>query len=143
MAERWIRIVIYDCVVEDRDSHAAYMTYTAKNVIRVLSNCDGYEDGYWADDPETGKMAAITFWTSLPAIKAANDRLERFHEERHRLGVRVLSVNNFKLLTVGAGPGSWIEDAYEVWDRLRHQGRRFPTQPAATALHSNGNESKE
>jgi len=124
MKETWIRIVIYDCVVEDRESHSAYMTYTAKSVIRVLSGSDGYRNGYWADDPETGKMAAITFWTGLEAIESANPKLERFHEERERLGVRVVSVNNFKLLTVGAGLGSWIEDAYQVWDRLRQEGIR-------------------
>ena len=112
MKETWIRIVIYDCVVEDRESHSAYMTYTAKSVIRVLSGCDGYKNGYWADDPDTGKMAAITFWDGPEAIEAANPKLERFHTERQRLGVRVVSVNNFKLLTVGAGLSSWIEDAY-------------------------------
>lgn len=122
MEGSWIRIVIYDCVVEDRESHSAYMMYTAKNVIRVLSHCDGYVDGYWADDPETGKMAAITFWTSLEAIEEANPRLERFHEERERLGVRVVSVDNFKLLTVGTGLDNWIEDAYGVWDQMRQDG---------------------
>ena len=122
--ERWMRIVIYDCLVENPDSHSAYMTYTAKNVIRVLSHCDGYEYGYWGEDPETGKMAAITLWTSLEAIDAADPRLERFHQERERLGVSVVSANNFKLLTVGAGLGSWIEDAYQVWDRLRQEGIR-------------------
>jgi len=120
-----MRIVIYDCVVGNPDSHSAYMTYTAKNVIRVLSHCDGYEYGYWGEDPETGKMAAITLWTSLEAIDAADPRLERFHQERERLGVSVVSANNFKLLSVSAGPHSWINDASDVSDRLRQEAETF------------------
>jgi hypothetical protein len=111
------------------------MTYTAKSVIRVLSGCDGYKNGYWADDPDTGKMAAITFWTGLEAIEAANPKLERFHEERERLGVRVVSVDNFKLLTVGAGLTSWLEDAYVVRDQLRQDGNGAPEDWVAGGLN--------
>lgn len=110
MKETWIRIVIYNSNDQDHESNAAYMTYTAQNVIRVLRGCAGYKNGYWADNPGTGKMAAITFWDSRDAIEAANPALARFHDERERLGVTVESATNFKLLSVSAGVSGWLQD---------------------------------
>jgi len=112
LKETWIRIVIYsNGDAEDHESSAAYMTYTAQNVIRVLRSCAGYKNGYWADDPETGKMAAITFWDSRQAIEDANPALARFHDERERLGIKVESATNFKILSVSAGVTGWLQEA--------------------------------
>lgn len=120
--ETWIRIVTYDSDLEHPESRSAYLAYTAKNVVRVLQGCAGFRHGYWAEDAETGRMAAITIWESRETIEAADPKLDRLHEERLNLGVRVVSVNNFKLLPVGSGLISWIEDAYLVRDRLVQDG---------------------
>ena len=120
--ETWIRIVTYDSDLEHPESRAAYLAYTAKNVVRLLQGCAGFRHGYWAEDAETGRMAAITIWESRETIEAADPKLDRLHEERESLGVRVVSVNNFKLLPVGDGLISWIEDAYLVRDRLVQDG---------------------
>jgi hypothetical protein len=120
--ETWIRIVTYDSDLEHPESRAAYLSYTAKNVVRLLQGCAGFRHGYWAEDAETGRMAAITIWESRETIEAADPKLDRLHEERENLGVRVVSVNNFKLLPVGDGLISWIEDAYLVRDRLVQDG---------------------
>jgi heme-degrading monooxygenase HmoA len=121
-SEIWIRIVTYGRDLSHPESSADYMAYTAKNVVRVLQGCQGYRNGYWAEDPDTGRMAAITYWESREAIEAADPKLDRFHHERERLGVTVESVENFRLLPVTTGLGSWIEDAYVVRDRLRQEG---------------------
>ena len=124
-SEIWIRIVTYGRDLSHPESatdHTAYVAYTAKNVVRVLQGCPGYRNGYWAEDPDTGRMAAITFWESREAIEAADPKLDRFHHERERLGVTVDSVANFRLLPVTAELGSWIEDAYLVRERLRQDG---------------------
>ena len=124
-SEIWIRIVTYGrdrSQPESTTDHMAYMAYTAKNVVRVLQGCPGYRNGYWAEDPDAGRMAAITFWDSREAIEAADPKLDRFHHERERLGVTVESVENFRLLPVGTELGSWIEDAYLVRERLRQDG---------------------
>jgi hypothetical protein len=120
--ETWIRIVTYDSDLEHPESRAAYLAYTAKNVVRVLQGCAGFRNGYWAEDTETGRMAAITIWESRETIEAADPKLDRLHEERLSLGVRVVSVDNFKLLPVGGGLIGWIEDAYLVRDRLVQDG---------------------
>jgi heme-degrading monooxygenase HmoA len=118
----WIRIVTYGRDLSDPECSADYAAYTAKNVVRALQGCPGYRHGYWAEDPDTGRMAAITFWESREAIEAADPKLDRFHHERERLGVTVESVENFELLPVTTGLRSWIEDAYVVQERLRQEG---------------------
>lgn len=121
MSETWIRIATYHSVLEDPTINADYLRYTTQHVIRLLASCAGYKNGYWADDPEDGRMAAITFWDGRHAIEAAGPTLDRFHRERDALGIRLESEINFKLLPVNTGVTAWLEHAHAVVTSLRRE----------------------
>jgi heme-degrading monooxygenase HmoA len=125
--ETWIRIAIYDSVVEHAETHAAYLAYTTQHVVRLLARCPGYKNGYWADDPDGRRMAALTFWESREAIEAAAPALDRFHRDREALGVRLDSEVNFKLLPVNPSFTAWLKEAHKVGSWLRQE-----LEPAGT-----------
>ena len=121
MRETWVRIAVYNSILKDPEPHAAYVAYTTQHVIRLLARCPGYKNGYWAEDPDARRKAAITFWDSRAAIEDATATLELFHRERHELGVRLDSESNFKLLPVNTGVTAWLEHAHAVGTRLRRE----------------------
>lgn len=104
--QTWIRVVIYDS--ESPASGEEYIKQTAQNVVRTLEKVPGCTLGYWGEDPETGKMAAITFWNSRESIEAARPTLATFAEERKKLGVEAVSEDNFLIRPVSP---------LTMWDR--------------------------
>ena len=96
--ETWIRVVTY--VSDDPDAADKYSTQTAQSAVRILEQIDGCTLGYWGQDPDTGEMAAVTYWVSKDAIDAAQPKLTELHDERAKLGIRVSSAKNFLLRRV-------------------------------------------
>jgi hypothetical protein len=105
MTETWIRIVIYR--IEGRPDVGAieYMKSSVLEVIRRLESQPGFQLGYWGSSPETGTMAAVTYWSSRDAIKRAEASLSRLHAERAEQGLVVHKAHNVRLFA-GASVGA-------------------------------------
>jgi len=93
--EVWLRVVVYEGSSGDVDEQ--FIRDAAQEAVRVLEKTPGCTLGYWGNDKKAGTMAAVTYWTSLEAIEAAQPTLEKLQSERASSGVKVVSANNFKL----------------------------------------------
>lgn len=96
--ETWIRVVTYES--DDPEAAEKYSTQTAQSAVRILEKIEGCTLGYWGQDPDTGEMAAVTYWVSKDAIEAALPQLRALHEERAKLGIKVSTAKNFLLRRV-------------------------------------------
>jgi hypothetical protein len=105
MTETWIRIVIYR--IEGRANVAAieYMKSSVQEVVRRLEKQAGFQLGYWGSSPETGTMAAVTYWSSRDAITRAESSLRQLHAERAAQGLVVHKAHNVRLFA-GASVGA-------------------------------------
>jgi hypothetical protein len=105
MTETWIRIVIYR--IEGRPDIAAieYMRASVQEVVRRLESQPGFQLGYWGSSPETGTMAAVTYWSSRGAITSAETSLNQLHAERAAQGLVVHKAHNVRLFA-GASVGA-------------------------------------
>jgi len=104
-SETWIRIVIYR--IEGRPDVAAieYMKSSVQEVVRRLETQPGFQLGYWGSSPETGTMAAVTYWSSRDAITRATASLTQLHAERAAQGLVVHKAHNVRLFA-GASVGA-------------------------------------
>lgn len=98
--ETWIRVVTYEGTSDDAESQQKYMDFTAQTVVPLLQKTEGCTLGYWGEDPTSGLMAAVTYWSSRDAIDAALPTFAQFKEQREKLGMKQTSANNFSLARV-------------------------------------------
>ena len=98
--ETWIRVVTYQGNSTDPADQQKYMDFTAETVVPILQKTEGCTLGYWGEDPTTGQMAAVTYWTSQEAIDAAKPSLAQLKTAREELGMVQTGEYNFSLARV-------------------------------------------
>jgi hypothetical protein len=93
-----VRVVTYRAEDPNQQGIADYIRATARGVLAMLEGIEGFQVGYWGEDPVTRTVTAISYWDSLAAIEAALPTLERLQTERARYGVIVQTATNIRLL---------------------------------------------
>lgn len=105
--ETWVRVVIYENTSGDPEAVERFLKQTADNVLRVFEKTKGCKNGYWAVDPNSGKIAVITYWESPETIEAAKSTLAQVQGERESLGLKLVSEENFMVRKMGAFANPW------------------------------------
>jgi quinol monooxygenase YgiN len=105
--ETWVRVVIYENTSGDPEAAEKFLKHTADNVLRVFEKTKGCKNGYWAVDPDSGRIAAITYWEGPEAIQAAKSTLAQVHEERESGGLKLVSEENFMVRKRGQFASPW------------------------------------
>lgn len=100
----WLRVVTYQLPTDDTaDAIDAIKSDTAE-VVAILERQPGFGGAYWADSPEDNTVSAVSHWTDLSAIEAADAALDRIRALRDASGaaVAVLEVHQVGLFAVPA-----------------------------------------
>ncbi|MGQ0845645.1 MAG: hypothetical protein ACT4QF_16095 [Sporichthyaceae bacterium] len=97
MSETWIRIVIYKTEGPADSAAVDYMRKSVQDVVRKLEREPGFQLGYWGNNAEEGRMAAVTYWSSKDAIERATASLIELHRERASKGIVVDRAHNVRL----------------------------------------------
>ena len=97
MSETWIRIVIYRCEGPADAGSVDYMRKSVQDVVRILEREPGFQLGYWGNNAEQGRMAAVTYWSSKEAIERASAALTELHQERAARGIVIDRAHNVRL----------------------------------------------
>lgn len=103
-SSNWLRVYLYDAQSKDART-AEHLRNSTEDVIKVLKSQPGFRIGYWGQDPETNKFAAITYWDGLESINLAAPELERLHQLRKEHGLANGTVLNLLLLHTEIAPG--------------------------------------
>ena len=105
--ETWVRVVIYENSADDPKATEKYLQHTADKVLGVFQKTKGCKFGYWAQDPNSGRMAAITYWENPESIERAKSALEQVQKEREDLGIKVAFESNFMVSKMGQFTNPW------------------------------------
>lgn len=97
MSETWIRIVIYKTEDPADAGSVEYMRASVQDVVRLLEREPGFQLGYWGNNAEEGRMAAVTYWSSKDAIERASAALNELHRERAARGIVIDRAHNVRL----------------------------------------------
>lgn len=103
-ASNCLRVYFYEPEHID-EATAEHLRASTEDVIKVLKGQQGFRIGYWGQDPQSGTMAAITYWDSRDSINLAGPELERLHQLRKQHGIAGGDVINLELLHTEIAPG--------------------------------------
>lgn len=106
----WLRVVLYRPQHPEDPAALEYLRSSTTSALQMLDSRDGFRIGYWGHDPVTKAMAAVTYWDSLDAIRAAGPDLERLHAERLEHGIETSTVANLELFRVPALASVGLDD---------------------------------
>lgn len=95
--DTWLRVALYRPERPDDQEALDYLRSSTNSAIRMLEQRPGFRIGYWGHDPVDGTMAAVTYWDSLDAIKAAAADLEQLHADRAAHGIATDVIANLNL----------------------------------------------
>jgi heme-degrading monooxygenase HmoA len=108
----WLRVVTYQLPEEGaaRDDALELVKTGTEAMVRVLEQQPGFGGAYWGESPEEDTVSAVTHWSSLEAIQAADGALAELRAV-HALarGISVLEVHNVGLFAVPA-ISMWLDD---------------------------------
>jgi hypothetical protein len=107
----WLRVVTYSLPETDTEQALEGLRAGSESVVRILEDQPGFGGAYWGESPEENTVSAITHWSSLAAIEAAEPALARVREQRESVadGIAVLEVHNVGLFAVPA-VSMWFDD---------------------------------
>jgi hypothetical protein len=107
MTETCLRIVFYQAADTDPAADVEHLLADMIQALQVSAEQPGFQVGYWGRDPQSGLMAAITYWDDIAAIKAAGPTLERLRAQREAAGIHVVRTLNLQLFpaSVDGEPG--------------------------------------
>ncbi|HEX3613730.1 MAG TPA: hypothetical protein VHU88_18720 [Sporichthyaceae bacterium] len=107
----WLRVVTYSLPETDTEQALEGLRAGSESVVRILEDQPGFGGAYWGESPEENTVSAITHWSSLAAIEAAEPALARVRAQRESVadGIAVLEVHNVGLFAVPA-VSMWFDD---------------------------------
>jgi hypothetical protein len=107
----WLRVVTYSLPETDTEQALEGLRAGSESVFRILEEQPGFGGAYWGESPEENTVSAITHWSSLAAIEAAEPALARVRAQRESVadGIAVLEVHNVGLFAVPA-VSMWFDD---------------------------------
>lgn len=120
--EHWVQVVIYDQPGAPDDSE---LKDTVQNLTHVLEKQQGYEVGFWGQDPDDHAYASVTQWASLEAIEAGHDALAGMLAAAEIRGIRIVDRQSIQLFTPAPAIGRWfIEDAADQGRSHKMRGEK-------------------
>jgi heme-degrading monooxygenase HmoA len=97
----WLRVVTYQLPATDTEAAIESIKASSASVLAVLETLPGFSTAYWAESPEDNTVSAVSYWSSLEAIKAAEATLKNIQSIRDAT-TGLLEVHNIGLFPVPA-----------------------------------------
>ena len=111
----WLRVVTYQLPTDDTAAAIDSIKADTAEVVAILEQQPGFGGAYWADSPEDNTVSAVSHWTDLSAIEAADAALAKIQAMRDGSGaaVTVLEVHQVGLFAVPA-ISMWADEPAEA-----------------------------
>jgi hypothetical protein len=111
----WLRVVTYQLPTDDTAAAIDSIKAGTAEVVAILEQQPGFGGAYWAESPEDNTVSAVSHWTDLSAIEAADAALTKIRAMRDASGaaVAVLEVHQVGLFAVPA-ISMWADEPAEA-----------------------------
>jgi hypothetical protein len=98
----WLRIVTYTVPDTDDGNAKQALIASVADYVSVLERQRGFSGAYWGESPADGTISAVSHWSSLNAIEAAEGALRELQAMTPSAGLSLVDVQNIELFPVPA-----------------------------------------